>query len=141
MDRTFKSVVVLLMLAALPIQGYAAATKIFCLPETQRSQSASSHYSHHGGVAEHRSDDPHQAIAQSQLAQQEHANYHDHGFKHGSSNCSVSAPCCVGGTIVSSAPIVALLPRANVAPIALASSTFSTRTIDGLDRPPRLTLL
>src|SRR3982074_3166189 len=141
MDRTFKSVIVWLTLAALPIQGYAAATKVFCLPEAQRSQSDSSHHSHHGGVAEHHSDDPHQAITQIQLAQQDPAKYHDHGSKHGSSNCSVSAPCCVGGTLVSSAPIVALLPRANVAPIALASSTFRTRTIDGLDRPPRLTLL
>ena len=142
MFQGISQVVVWFLLAAVPVQCYSAAGMLFCTQEAQSSAGrsidadAKALPDHH----QHRLSDMSQAGSGADQLVHEHHGSHDHGLKHKSSKCSISAPCCVGGTLLPSSPVVPVPPFANVAPEPRAAASFFTRTIDGLDRPPRTDL-
>src|SRR3954467_495184 len=148
MFKCINQIIVWFLLAAVPVQCYSGAAMLFCALEAQSSahhsidvHAKAIHDHYHEGTAHHPVSGVNQAgFGEDQVSHGHQAGPHGHGVKHTSSKCSVSAPCCVGGTLLSSSPIVPLPLFANVVPEPRAASSFITRAIDGLDRPPRFHL-
>jgi hypothetical protein len=145
MLRGINQIIVWFLLAAVPVQCYSAAGMLFCALEAQSSahhsidvHAKAEHHHHHEDSEHHPVSGVNQpGLGEDQISHEEHASPHGHGVEQKSSKCGVSAPCCVGGTLVSSSPILPLPLFANVVPEPRTAGSFITRTIDGLDRPPR----
>ncbi|RZU03064.1 hypothetical protein [Rivibacter subsaxonicus] len=123
MSRWHRILLSLLLALALPVQGHAARTMLWC-----------------GGMAPpttqaHR----HDAQPSAPAVADEHAAHH-HGeaadAKPAGGKCSVCAACCTGAALVQ-APL--LMPVVRVAPdyAPLTPRLHARVAIDGLERPPR----
>jgi hypothetical protein len=123
MSRALRIALLWLVALALPVQGVAASTMMFCGP-AHESSAAHDHASHHDHSA-------HDAASAS-----------DDGAagEPDTMSCSVCASCCTAATLPS--PIVAQGPPPGhavyQAELGSAAATFLT---SGLDRPPRLLLV
>jgi len=139
MGLLVRTVLIWLLVLAVPAQGAAAATMAFCGPNHHGSGSAGaevsaavSEHSHHGDAEsahEVRSgastttavaDDASAAAKASQVAQE----------------CSACASCCSLGAILTTAPVV---PATDSAPMVFTTvvPTVDAFAVDGPDRPPR----
>ena len=125
-----------MMLLAVPLQGFAAAsmtscesilaTENFTLHDNSVDQSA--HHSHHHAAGH---------------VQHDHAHHgsisHDgDGSHHGVAKCGVCAACCLGVTM--SAPVIAALkfqPNVLESPQPIASFPHSAVPVS-LERPPQI---
>lgn len=140
MSIRIRTVLMWLLLLALPMQGYATATMVSCGPNHHRmaaaaqlvdavSASATAHHSHHGMQGPH----AHEASA---VADEQDTRHLSPASKF---KCSACATCCVGAAL----PITPLVFAA-AAPSGAPSSVFSIGPIgfqtDGPDRPPRTLL-
>lgn len=134
MRTTFKTLILWLMMLATPIQGFAAATMMFCEPMHQQmsfaEQGESMHEMHHHAhnALEHTSGNS--ASDPSNAA-------HNHGKHHGAGKCNMCSACCM--LVAMTAPefqAVSQLPvRSQVIP-------FFTTALRGFvpespERPPR----
>lgn len=119
-----------MLLLALPLQGYAAASMLRCAP------------SHHG-VAQAQS--PLHAAHHGHAADAGHAAHHDAGtagdtdHAHGKYGCSACAACCVGGALTASPSGVAASSQLHERPLPVLQ-TFAAFITDGPERPPRTVL-
>lgn len=143
MDLLIRTLLIWLLVLAIPAQGVAAATMAFCGPK------------HHGGVA---------GVAADQAATNGHLHggleatvAHEHPnadanapvvdepgvsaqAKVGSANqhnCNVCGACCSAGALMSAVPT---MPAADAASTAFSSlvATVDALAADGPDRPPRI---
>ena len=117
---------VALIVLAVPLRGYAAATMQLC--EATR----------HGGLA---TDDPHAAHAhqhdvetsQHGDAQARHgSNSHE---SHGTSTCSACGACCSGASASTSLPIFPAIRPVSMIAVLLAQE-FSGVVLENPERPP-----
>lgn len=128
MNNLLKSLIVWLMLVAIPFQGFAAAGTLTCAPQAAVSAMTPEH------CAMMAADGHHQ---QADAAVTDHPAPHQHtGGK-----CSTCASCCFGAVM---APPVPVLPVPGETP-ALAAAHFTDRHVARVDlalpeRPPRFTL-
>ena len=144
MIRTF---LVWLLVLAVPAQGAAAATMVFCGPNHHGGATASSaaaatsaeHADHHGsteGATGHHD-------MSSQADEDDAALASPATFSQGKHTvqpkCSACASCCSFGAILSPMPAV---PAPAVAPTVFDTvvPTVSAFAADGPDRPPRIVL-
>jgi len=134
MKRTLKTLLLLLVIAALPLQGAAAAMRLSCGPDHHHpAQGASAAGAHHHSATAPHSDADHAAFKTA--ANADHAPVAPDGHAH--SYCSACAACCVG----SAAPPSASIPTASregsefiaVAPAPLLAGFIPA----SLERPPR----
>lgn len=134
-----------LLLIALPLQGFAAATMINCGPNHHRMLAAlagTSPESHHHAMT---GDHQHEASAAGAV----HADSAEDG-EHGASSghhldkltkfkCSACAACCMGAAMPTAALVIATL-----SPAVMTATSVSAPHVDflsdGVDRPPRLLL-
>lgn len=152
MLRLFKTVLLYLLMLAIPAQGFAASTMLFCGPSHQRmvsAQDSARHAAHgHSGaltlVADHQDHTP-SADSMDSLG---HASAHEVAAPHDSDSgpgktgdiakfkCSACAACCVSAAITASD---LKLPLANQAfePIASRPIPYVGFLTDGPRRPPR----
>ena len=128
MTTRFRNALMWLLLLALPLQGFAAATMLHCGAGHQRtvataaSKSASPHH-HEAGQA-------HQHAAASDTAQPDLAK----------SKCSACAACCMGTALPAAA--LAFEPFAPaLAPLSFVTAPAIGFVTDGPDRPPRILLV
>jgi hypothetical protein len=136
MFSCFRLVVACLMMIALPLQGLAAASMLFCGTGQAQHAAISS--------SDARASVGHDHAAHMHSAEQTHADAHqvqegkpgslpDAGHK-----CGVCAACCHGAAIAgfSATPLVPPPPQANLAePFVL----IHARAASVPDKPPRLT--
>lgn len=146
----FRTILVCLLVLAVPAQGSAAITMAFCGPNHHGAEPAAAvaqgvgvgHSTQHAGSAEHRehgepaSPHPAQAEPAEGAAASDEATEHPkfaHGVKH---KCSACASCCSAAAILSDLP---LLPTPAAAPTVFAAlvPTVGAFTPDGPERPPR----
>jgi len=116
--RTCRIVLLVMLLAALPLRGYAGVLMALC-------------ESHHGGAA----------VAEDHM--HEHADSHHHdsdegagGPSHAASVCSVCASCCAGASLAPDAPRVAVVQSPVSDRIAFFDRPTSGHVPEHLDRPP-----
>jgi hypothetical protein len=131
-----KSFVVWFLLLAVPFQGFASATMLFCAPiqaPASRMQAAAADHDHAAMMAEHHGAG-HQAAmtddASDQAADPASAQ-HDGG------KCTTCAACCVGASMAPSQPIglAAGTPHRVTAPFVPAFIPAVERSL--LERPPQ----
>ncbi|SFU50881.1 hypothetical protein [Pseudoduganella namucuonensis] len=126
MKTVFRSLLVWLMLVALPFQGFASAGMLLCGPEGQAFAQAQAVQGEHD----------HAAMLAAQEAQAGHGSAahagHDGGDGHdghGAAKCASAGACCVGAPL---APSVA----AGVPPLDSGSQRIPFHTV----RPPAVDL-
>ena len=137
MNRTFKTLLLWLLIAALPLQGLAAAIQTSCGPAHHASEiSVDANAHHHDGGAILNLDD---AVA-AHHSMPDLSSTSDHPstpHKHQASICSACAACCVGAIAFTSgtlfAPTYTSSELVLVSPSPLVSGFIPT----GLERPPK----
>ena len=139
MVRAFKMFLLWLLIAALPLQGFAAVVSSTCGPEQQWSVPASGNL--HADESTGASDSHHHAGAVDSNAKAfsaepvSHAS--DNGHHHKTAFCGTCGSCCAGAFALTSAiawaPAIAQSGAQVVAPAALVTGFIP----DGLERPPR----
>lgn len=130
MNRVLKTFLLWLLLAALPLQGFAAAVQTSCDPLAHHGSSeiGIQAQSHH-----HESDDATEPSTEASAK----LTGDSVGTKHKSSFCSACATCCVGAV---APPSVSLLIRvySSAFPVVSSLSPLVTGFIPaGLERPPK----
>lgn len=133
MTRFVKTVLLWLLIAALPLQGIAAAVKAACGPEHHETISSNIMSSHEAM--------PDEEHAHHTMVMNDAGNPSDHGSKsqhqHKSAFCSSCAACCVGAV----APPVSLKqpspPTLSETAHVLASPWIAGFIPAGPERPPR----
>jgi hypothetical protein len=142
MNRVFKTLLLWLLIAVLPVQGFAAAMKASCGPGRHGSLpiSITTDEHHHDGAAahaHHHDADMHSVSDSSPPESSVTADNSSDTHKHKSSYCSACAACCAGAV----APPSALhrTPVHGSSELVLASpAPLVTGYIPGgLERPPR----
>ena len=118
MKRTCRIVLLVMLLAALPLRGYAGVLTALC-------------ESHHGGAA----------VAEEQTHEHGDSHHHDSdegsgGPSHSASVCSVCASCCAGASLAPDAPQAAAALVSGSDRIAFFDRRSSGFVPEHLDRPP-----
>lgn len=142
MNRTLKIFLLWLLVAVLPVQGVAAATRACCAPIHQSSSSASDTQSHHHDASEGHGHHHHDGMQHDSNDTASHDDSvaagksldsnHDH-----KTSCSACAACClfavVPPTMPFSEPVYNNSESIAVLPEPLIASFIS----GGLERPPK----
>lgn len=143
----FRLILAWLLLAALPLQGWAAATMLFCGPAQRvavvaKAQSVADSASLHGMNAVHH--DVQAAHAHHHAGTDHHVDTGDVGSAHdgakttgeGSHTCGVCAACCHGVALAQTqhGAATAVAPGADIAEPLVA---VLARPTSVLDKPPR----
>jgi hypothetical protein len=139
MNRTFRRLLLWLLMAVLPIQGLAAVMKATCGPNHQSSLPAAAaedhHHAGHAAPSRHHDATGHPAAGE-QIAQTADVSISPQD-NHAGSYCSACAACCVGA----GAPPPAMhrtLVHSSSAAVKISPAPLVTGFIpDGLERPPR----
>jgi hypothetical protein len=146
MFRAVKTLLIWLLLAALPVQGFAAAAMMSCRPiqhaafntdagmrATKYAHDDMATHAHHHHV-DHA---PETSTAEHGKIAHHDENHHSHGKHDASTSCSVCAVCCIGA-----APLPFGLNwtfvRNKSEPVLVSPPQFVTGFIPAaLERPPR----
>lgn len=140
----FRIALTWLLLLALPLQGFAAATMINCGPNHHRMIAAAmadtAEARQHGAGGQHHhemgvSADHHEGASNDGDAKSVH-----HFDKLMKVKCSACAACCMGAALPTAALSIASLPPA-MTTAAFVSIPHVDFLSAGLDRPPRLPLV
>jgi hypothetical protein len=132
MGRTWRTVLMWLLVLALPVQAQAAQRMMFCLPAPQQAMVSHEH-----------------ATGEPPRTMEHHAGHaqdsHDHASHDTSTNpatdtthskCSACASCC-GAMAMVSAPLIFSASPPAPAYLTTHQPSYSGHTPDRLDRPPR----
>lgn len=140
MTRLFHTLLLWLLMAALPVQGMAAAIGTSCAPIEHAGipmLAPSGLQQDHG--ATHHHDEYHSAPAVQHLHGSDAGSAPDHApaGKHKQSTCGVCASCCTGAVAPPSAPVP--MPEHDHAGVALPPFHLPVTGFvpAGLERPPR----
>jgi hypothetical protein len=127
MNRRIKSLLVWLLLFALPLQGMAAAVQASCTSHHALMQAGAmpAHASHLAGHVAHHHDSTHSANASGDKLQ-------DTG------SCSSCASCCVGAIAIASQFDIAPVAGPVSGVIAALPPLFAGFIPSRLERPPRV---
>lgn len=118
MRRAAKTLILLLLLAALPLRGYAGVLMAFC-------------EANHGGAAA--------ALEHAHDAGAEHHHDSDDstpGPSHSASACSVCASCCASASLATGAKLAVTFSAPGTYRIPFFGGQVSGFVPDHLDRPP-----
>ncbi|GGI16865.1 hypothetical protein [Oxalicibacterium faecigallinarum] len=137
MNRIVRIVVLYLLVLALPVQGWAAATQTACAPAMHQPGMQMMH--HDTTAAFEQTHDHHQMHATHDVADAatiKHAPADKTGT-HGNATCSVCAACYIGMALLPAMPDLAKPVEHASAAVATPSSFFLGYIPDGIKRPPR----
>lgn len=146
MGLLIRALLIWLLVLAVPAQGAAAATMVFCGPNhhgggaaAQMQAAAPANHEQYGGAAAPNHEHSQTAAVADEVSSATAASYAKVGdsSKH---KCSACASCCSVGAILSSvlavpAPVFTLTVFSAVVP------SVDTVATDGPDRPPRIVLV
>lgn len=144
MVSLIKTLLIWMLVLAIPAQGVAAAGMAFCGPHhhgggaaAQMQPGAPATHAHHDGAAEAQHDHPH-AAAQVDKVSSASAAF-DKASDAGKHKCSACASCCSAGAILSSvlAVVSPLFAPTVITAVAPSVDMFAA---DGPERPPRIVL-
>jgi hypothetical protein len=114
MHRFIKTFLLWLLLAALPLQGFAAAMRLPCGPTGHAVEPrAAAMHDHH-----------------------DHAPA-DHASGQASASCSAGSACCVGAVALPVEPVVAPVYSAALPAVPVIPAPLADFIPGGLDRPPK----
>ncbi|WEF34978.1 hypothetical protein [Pseudoduganella chitinolytica] len=136
MNALLRTFVLWLLLAGVPLQGFASATMLLCAPGTDAT--AQPHHAGHGQ----------QEQAPQADVQHEHVQQHGHdganadhdkaAAHHGSDlKCASAASCCTGAPLAGAMTVPPPLPASGGAPIPFETAAPPVVDLAGLERPPK----
>ena len=130
MTRILKTFLLWLLIAALPLQGFAAAVQASCGPMAHHDQAetAMSVQSHH-----HEGDGATDSVKVAATK----SSGDSAGAKHKSSFCSTCATCCVGAVAPPSVSVLPPIYSSSVPAISAPSPLVTGFIPSGLERPPK----
>ena len=142
MGLLIRTLLIWLLVLAVPAQGAAAATMAFCGPNHHGGESTSTRselssnafeHSHHGDAAPAHEVD---ADAAADAAIADDASMMVKAGHAAKQKCSACASCCSLGAILTTVPVI---PATDSAPTVFATvvPTVDAFAADGPDRPPR----
>lgn len=136
MIRFLKTLLLWLIIAALPVQGLAAAINASCGPthHTDAQVRIMVESPHHEDSATHHHGHAHEEISMD--IQADSATDEDQQFK--SSSCSACAACCVGAAAPPPVFIPATVPGGSQFVFISSAPLIISVTPAGLERPPKL---
>jgi hypothetical protein len=141
MNRLFKTLLLWLLIAALPLQGFAAAMKASCgsaqhdllqvaiMDDEHHDDGVVTHSHHHDAGAD-------SSLSDSAANTDKSSATHD---KHQHSSCSACAACCVGAVAPPSASIWTPTYSSSEMVVISPSPLVTGYIPGGLERPPRHT--
>lgn len=135
MNRILKTLLLWILIAALPVQGLAAASNASCGPAHHVSAAAAAVADqHHGDASIHHHDGGMHAAGHVAAADTVEAPSAagDHGY------CSACAACCIGATGPPPALTLVISDRCSEAIAIFAPPAFAGHIPAGLERPPRI---
>lgn len=134
MVSRFRTALMWLLLLALPLQGFAAATMLNCGPNHHRMLAAATA----GSTRVH----AHAAVDHHEMAKvgggSDLSSVH-HLDKVTKFKCSACAACCLGAALPTAAIAIVFIPPAATLAVFVSASHVDFLS-GGLDRPPRLLL-
>ncbi|MGH8809570.1 MAG: hypothetical protein ACREX0_16985, partial [Noviherbaspirillum sp.] len=132
MNRVLKTLLLWLLVSALPVQAFAAAVRLSCGPVHHSNAAAetrtSAHEQHEAGHGDHR----HDAVQAASTADNT-----DDTVSYQSGYCSACAACCVGALAPPAAVDWTPAYASSFAPAASPIASFTAHIPSGLERPPR----
>ena len=139
MRLLFKTLLIWIVMLAIPAQGMAASTMLLCGPSHHRMQQALSETEH--DAHEHPAPEAMEASQHEHASSQADTSPHDAKqggqlAELGKYKCSACASCCSAAAILQAFPVVATVATVTQAFVSPLSSVFAFVT-DGPDRPPR----
>jgi len=135
MNRIFKIFLLWLLIAALPVQGIAAAMRASCGPKHHESLAMIIEQSHDHSVADAHHAHHHDQAAANQSGDASAADA-DKNTTHKSSFCSACSMCC-SGAITQSEIRFTPVPYENETRAISPVLSFTGYIPAGLERPPR----
>ncbi|MES2105298.1 MAG: hypothetical protein V4634_14855 [Pseudomonadota bacterium] len=125
MKKLVRLFLLCMLILAIPVQGLAAATMLYCGTEH-----------HHTMVGDHDHDaqDQHHHDAAATMSGQSHGDAST--AKHAIDKCSSCAACCIGAAMLT-ASVNPAIPHPSSEKIDLVFSSHAGHISDGLERPPR----
>jgi hypothetical protein len=127
-----KLFIVMLLALSLPVQSFAAIS-MKCAPvHADAGQALALHVEH--DLSEH-----HHEMHGVVLADDGHR--HDHGGSHHVHSCSTCASCCFGTALPVASIVAATLDATRLIAGIPPSASVVTFLTDGIERPPRYTLV
>lgn len=140
MNKLIKLFAVWILVFALPVQGFAAATMMNCeKAHSHEAKSLTESYNHatHSGHDEANSHEAtHEHVAD---ASDNHAAHHSSSTKHACSHCG--SVCCSSTAIVASSVNVHPLFDDIKVNVAYSAPQFTSFVSAGIERPPRSILV
>ena len=140
MNRALKTLLLWLLITALPLQGFAAVVQASCGPAHHNGAGisvVSNQYHHDSEMALERND----AAAATHHDVSELPATSDHSsapHKHQSSVCSACAACCVGAVALISPPSIFIPAHTSSELVVISPAPLVTGFIPaGLERPPK----
>ena len=135
MTNLFRSIVVWLMLLALPVQGFASVTMMACADGTCTASDAvqGAPAAVHAGAAHH---DHAAMLAQGASAANAATRGGDHHSGHGTLKCG-GAACCTGAALAPCLPSVLPASPLAAAPVALYGGYLPAVDLAHPERPPQ----
>lgn len=140
MSLLVRTVLIWLLVLALPVQGAAAATMAFCGPDhhggghsvVQPGSTAAVHAHHGDALAAHE----HHADRSADVASTDDVSGVATGGQAAQQTCSACASCCSLGAMLTEAPVV---PVTDLSPMVFTTvvPTVGAFAADGPERPPR----
>lgn len=138
----FRTALMWLLLVALPLQGFAAATMLHCGPNHHRLLGAAAapanEAHHHAAGGHHRhatvgTDGHHGTVGDDSAKDLSSVQHLDNLAKF---KCSACAACCMGAALPTAAHAMACVPPAMTTAVFVPTPHVDFWS-DGLDRPPR----
>ena len=122
MKALLRILVLWLLMAGVPLQGYAAATMLLCAPPATAPA--------HLAASAHGEHEPKQMQAHGEQQKKQ-------GTHHGDAKCAGAAFCCTGAPLAGAMPTAPSLPDARGAPVPFDSAAPAAVDLAGLERPPK----
>ena len=142
MNKFIKLLAIWILVFALPMQGFAAATMMNC--EKSHSYEAKSLAEGHNHATHSGHDEAtnHEAIHENVAdATDNHVTHHSSSNKHTCSHCCTCTVCCASTAIVASSLNVPTQFDNSKANLAYSAPQFTSFISAGLERPPRSILV
>jgi len=125
----FKRLLIWIMLIALPLQSYAAASMIYCAPN------------HHGMAASSMADEHSQHAHHHDAGATDDHSGKDHTPQKSADKCSACSSCCLGTGATSAFKTDIATPSGSPVLVSHPIDAFASVIPEGLQRPPRNTSL
>ena len=141
MRQVFKTVLLWLLLLAVPFQGYAASAMLFCETSHHRTDTVPTAHADHQHNHDHHAKHDGSLISVDHHQHQPAADSPDdgsekNGSQHNLSKCSACSTCCVGAAIAPTLMDFAAIPPSDPHLISFATVSFVGHIPGRLERPP-----